>query len=371
MDSASRRRFVTGVLRAAVCVPFAGSRFSFAAEPFVPLRQLAAEKGMQFGFALNPTRLANDATYRDVVARQAGIVVPENALKWETIHPEPERYNFAPADVIADFAKAHDQRMRGHTFCWHRALPDWVPLTVTRANAEAVLTSHITTVASHYRGRISSWDVINEAIQLEDHQPGGLRNFLWYQMLGPRYLDIAFHAAHNADPDAVLCYNDYGLEKDTHYGESRRAAVFAMLQGLKQRGVPVHGLGIQSHLAAGDTFGPGLTRFILAIRDLGLTVYVTELDVNDSRLTGSAAERDGAVAETYKRYLDVILATRAVPVIITWGVWDTPHLAGATATSGPLAQRPLVFGPEGELKPASWVVEHCLERAQAPMGSRA
>lgn len=371
MNTASRRRFITGILRALACAPFAGSRLSFASEPFVPLRQVAAEKGIQFGFALNPATLSSDATYRDVVARQAGIVVPENALKWQTVHPEPERYDFAPADVIATFAQAHGQHMRGHTFCWHRSLPDWVPRTVTQANAETVLTAHITTVASHYRGRISAWDVVNEAIAPEDGQPGGLRNFLWYQMLGPHYLDVAFHAAHKADPDAVLCYNDYGLEGDTHYGESRRALVLAMLRGLKQRGVPVHGLGIQSHLHAGDTFGPGLSRFIQTVRDLGLSVYVTELDVDDSRLTGSTEARDGTVAETYKRYLDLILSTRSVSAILTWGVWDKPHLVGATTTSGPLAQRPLAFGPEGEIKPASWVVEHCLERAPASAGPRA
>ena len=366
MNPVSRRRFVTGILRALACAPFAGSRLSIAAEAFVPLRQLAAEKGIQFGFALNPAKLGADATYRDVVARQACIVVPENALKWEAVHPEPERYDFAPADVIAAFAQAHDQRMRGHTFCWHRALPDWVHRTVTPDNAETVLTAHIDTVAGRYRGRISSWDVVNEAIQWEDGQPGGLRNAFWYQMLGPRYIDLAFNAAHKADPAAVLCYNDYGLEKDTQYGERKRATVFAMLQGLKQRGVPVHGLGIQSHLRAGDTFGPGLARFILAVRDLGLSVYVTELDVDDSRLTGSSEDRDGAVAETYKRYLDLVLATRAVSTIITWGVWDTPHFTGATGNSGPTSQRPLAFGPEGEVKPASWVVEHCFERTPAP-----
>jgi endo-1,4-beta-xylanase len=370
MNISSRRRFISGILRTLACAPFAGSRLLVAGETFVPLRQLAAAKGIQFGFALDPAKLSNDAAYRDVVALQAGIVVPENALKWQTIHPDPEHYNFAPADVIVTFTQTHDQHMRGHTFCWHRSLPDWVQRTVTRANAETVLTTHINTVASRYRGLISSWDVVNEAIQLEDHQPDGLRNSFWYQMLGPRYLDIAFHAAHKADPDAVLCYNDYGLEKDTPYGESRRTAVLSMLRGLRQRGVPVHGLGLQSHLRAGDTFGPGLSNFILAVRDLGLSVYVTELDVDDSRLTGSTEARDGTVAETYKRYLDLILATRAVPVILTWGVWDRPHLAGAAATSGPLAQRPLAFGPEGEIKPASWVVEHCLERAMSPAGPK-
>ncbi|MDR3432086.1 MAG: endo-1,4-beta-xylanase [Rouxiella aceris] len=330
----------------------------------MPLRQLAALKGIQFGFALDPLKLATDILYREFVARQAAIVVPENALKWQNIHPQPDRYDFTHADAIAAFAQTHNQQMRGHTFCWHRSLPDWLHISVTRANAEAVLTAHITTIASRYRGKISSWDVVNEAIQPDDHQPDGLRNAFWYQMLGPAYLDIAFHAAHQADPDAVLCYNDYGLEKDNSYGESRRSAVFAMLQGLKQRGVPVHGLGIQSHLRVGDTFGPGLTRFIHAVRKLGLAVYVTELDVDSSRFSGNLKDRDGAVAATYKSYLELILATRSVSTIITWGVWDTPHIVGATLENGRVAQRPLVFGQQGEIKAASWVLEHGFEQAQ-------
>jgi endo-1,4-beta-xylanase len=365
-STASRRGFILGSLSLLLCAPFMGSRLSFAAAPFSPLRQLAKDKGIAFGFAVDPKKLDADATYRDVVARQADILVPENALKWQTVHPEPERYDFSQADTLAAFAQAHQQRLRGHTFCWHRALPDWVYKTVTPTNAESVLNAHITTVAAHYRGRMASWDVVNEAIQLEDGQPGGLRNAFWYQMLGPRYLDVAFHAAHKADPGAVLCYNDYGLEKDTHYGESRRAAVLTLLQGLIKRGVPIHGLGIQSHLRLGDTFGPELARFILAVRALGLAAYVTELDVDDSQFNGSMQARDDAVAATYKRYLEAVLATRAVSTVITWGVWDSPHIAGAVQDHGRPAQRPLVFGPQGEIKPASWVVEHVFEGAQPP-----
>ncbi|WP_024903644.1 endo-1,4-beta-xylanase [Robbsia andropogonis] len=360
----TRRQFVHRAFCGLATMPFLRIRMAGAAERFVPLREVAAARGLTFGFALDAAKLAQDEVYRALVMREASIVVPENALKWATVHPEPERYHFAPADSIATFAKAHDQRMRGHAFCWHRALPDWLLHAVTPANAEAVLTMHINTVARHYRGQIVSWDVVNEAIQVEDGLPGGMRHAFWYQMLGERYVDLAFHAAHEADPDAVLCYNDYGLENDGHYGDTKRSAVLAMLQGLRQRGVPVHALGIQSHLRAGEVrgFGAGLSRFILAVRDLGLSVLVTELDVDDSRLTGSMDERDDIVAATYKRYLEVVLATRAVSTVITWGVWDTPHRTGATPGNGPLAQRPLAFGPEGQIKPASWAIAHCLAR---------
>lgn len=151
MRRANRRSFLTAFVRLLACLPFVNSRL-LAAETFATLRQPAAEKGIRFGFAVDPAKLNDDAAYRQLVARHASIVVPENALKWQTVHPEPERYNFASADAIAGFAKAHEQRMRGHTFCWHRSLPDWIHQTVTPTNAEAVLTAHISTVASHYRG---------------------------------------------------------------------------------------------------------------------------------------------------------------------------------------------------------------------------
>lgn len=367
MTPLDRRRFMTTALRALAIAPLLRVGPAVADDAFRPLRTVAAEHGLSFGFAVDPALLASDPVYQDVVARQAGIVVPENALKWAQVHPGPDRYDFAPADRIAAFAAAHRQDMRGHTLCWHRALPDWVERSVTPANAESVLTQHIAAVVSRYRGRIVSWDVVNEAIQVDDGQPGGLRNAFWYRMLGPGYLDVAFRAAHRADPDAVLCYNDYGLESDSPSGMRKRAAVLTLLREMKRRGVPVHALGIQSHLRTADaqSFGTGLAAFLRQVHDLGLRVYVTELDVDDSHLTGTVTERDAIVAGTYKRYLDLVLGTGTVSAVLTWGVWDTAHRTGATPAAGPAAQRPLVFGPQGQIKPASWVVAHCLARRTA------
>ncbi|MEB0107086.1 endo-1,4-beta-xylanase [Pseudomonas sp. MH9.3] len=362
MKPFNRRRFLTTTLQAMVLAPLLRVRPALADDTFRPLRAVAAQHGLSFGFAVDPALLDTNPSYRDVVARQAGIVVPENALKWAQVHPAPDRYTFAPVDLILAFAQANHQRMRGHTLCWHRALPDWVTRTVTPANAKEVLTQHIAAVVGRYRGRIASWDVVNEAIQVDDGQAGGLRDAFWYRMLGPDYIDLAYEAAHRADPDAALCYNEYGLESDSPAGTRKRAAVLALLRTLKQRGVPVHALGIQSHLRAADPhgFGPGLAAFLRQVHDLGLSIYITELDVDDSHVTGDANQRDAIVAGTYKRYLDLVLGTGTVSAVLTWGVWDTAHRTGATPSMGPLAQRPLVFGPQGVIKPASWVVEHSL-----------
>lgn len=330
---------------------------------FAPLGRVAAAHGLRFGFAIDPRPLATDPSYAAFVAEQATIVVPENVLKWETIHPAANRYNFAPGDVIAAFAKAHRIAMRGHTLCWHRALPDWVKQTVTPKNAEAVLVDHIHQVAGHYRGMIHSWDVANEAINVSDGLSGGWRDGFWHRALGPAFVDIAFHAAHEADPGATLCYNDYGLEADTRDGLAKRTAVLAMLRGLRERGVPVGALGIQSHLRAGgaDTFGSGLAQFLHEVKALGLAVYITELDVDDSHV--DPAHRDAIVASVYKRYLDLVLGSGAVTAVLTWGVWDAAHRTAATPKqSDVMAERPLLFAPGGSLKDASWVAEHCFAR---------
>jgi endo-1,4-beta-xylanase len=330
------------------------------------LGSLAEKKNILFGFALNDKLLA-DAAYADLVTRQCTIVTPENVMKWEGLHPAPDQYTFGRADAIVAFAESHSIKLRGHCFCWHRALPAWVTKGVTKSNAEAVLRQHIATVAGRYKGKVHSWDVVNEAIHLKDNQPSGWRNSFWYTVLGPSYLDIAYEAAREADPGAILTYNDWGLEYENHSDNPKRKAVLEMLRDLKKRGVPVGALGIQSHLRAGtgEKFGYGLPDFIAAVHDLGMQVFITELDVDDSRFTGEEDDRDDVVADVYKRYLDLVFGTQAVPVVITWGAWDIPRVTGAVAVSGPKAKRPLLFEPPGTPKRAAFSVAHCFEHARA------
>jgi endo-1,4-beta-xylanase len=332
---------------------------------WTPLGYLAKEKNIAFGFALNYSLLSTNADYDALVARECTIVTPENAMKWEAVHPEHDSYSFTQADAIVAFAEQHSMKVRGHAFCWHRALPPWVTRDVTKGNAEAVLRQHIATVAGRYKGRLHSWDVVNEAIQLKDDLPDGWRNSFWYGLLGPAYVDIAFDAAKQADPSAILTYNDFGLEYENHSDNAKRKAVLAMLRDLKRRGVPIRALGLQSHLRAGtgENFGNDLPKFIAEVRDLGLEVFVTELDVDDSHLMVEEEARDEVIADVYKRYLDLVLATASVSVVITWGAWDIARVTGAVATTGPKAERPLLFAPGGFPKPDAISVARSFQHA--------
>jgi len=348
-----RRSFLGMATAAAVLPPWAR-----AADTWTPLGAVAAKKGARFGFALNAHWLKDNAAYRDLVVRECTIVVPENAMKWEATQPARDRFDFEQADLIANFANQHHMQLRGHCLVWHRALPPWVEREANKDTAETILREHITTCVKRYKGLISSWDVVNEAIQPRDNQPGDLRNSLWYQLLGPRYIDIAFEAAHAADPKAVLAYNDYGLEYENRSDTPKRQTVLKMIAEMKKRGTPIHALGMQAHLRAGthERLGEDLPAFVKELHGMGIQVYITELDCDDKDVRGTDDEKRQAVADMYKRFLDVMLGTGAVPTVITWGAWNVPHVAGAVATSGPKAVFPLLFDTDGEPEPAAEAV---------------
>ena len=282
----------------------------------------AARTQLPYGCAVVPERLGVDKEYTRAIVEQCSILVAENSMKWGPIHPFPDKFNFAAADKLMAFAAEHKMQVRGHNLCWHQALPPWFAATVNKQNAEKILVQHIQTVAGRYAGKIHSWDVVNEAIKPKDGLRHGMRNSPWMQLLGPRYLDIAFHAAREADPHALLTYNDYGIEYDSPWCDRRRDAVLALLHGMRKRGVPIDAVGVQSHLQAGtrNDFGGGLKHFMKEAHKLNLQVFITELDVNDSQVNGNERDCEQAVAAVYKDYMDRMLQYPWMTAALTWGI---------------------------------------------------
>ena len=313
----------------------------------------AAVHGLYFGCAVNVPLLATDAAYAALVRAQAGIVVAENAMKWQSLRPTPDTFDFTEADAFVAFAESANLKLRGHTLCWHRQLPAWFAATATKANARALLTTHIAQVAGRYAGRMHSWDVVNEAIRPEDGRADGLRDSPWLTLVGDDYIETAFRAARAADPRALLTYNDSGLEGEDPASHARRVAVLVLLRRLVARRVPIDAFGLQSHLTAPshlgeDRFGPGLMAFLAAVRQLGLLVFVTELDVSDRNLPADLPARDNAVARVYTSYLNLILKEPAVRVVMTWGLTDRhTSLNQELPRADARPQRPLPFGAIG------------------------
>jgi endo-1,4-beta-xylanase len=311
------------------------------------LRSVAAAKGILFGSMVLRKTLTTVPKYPNVVQQQCGIIVPGDELKWDALHPAPSEFNFSDGDWIEQFARSHSLLFRGVPLVWELALPKWFVPTVNLENARQVMLNHIHTVAGHYAGRMHSWDVVNEAVRIEDGRSDGLKVTPWLIYLGPEYIELAFHAAHEADPKAMLVYNENWLEPENAATEQKRRAVLALLARLVKKGVPIHGLGIQAHVyAETDVAGPGFKRFLQDVENLGLTILVTELDVRDQHLPGDIAVRDAQVAKQYYHFLSSTLQCKLVKTVLTWGLSDRFTWV---SKSNPRKDGPLLF--DAELQP--------------------
>jgi endo-1,4-beta-xylanase len=336
------------------------------------LKAHAAARSLLTGCAVNASLFRDDEGFRNLLAEQYNIVVPENCLKWNMLRPTAETYNFADADSLVAFAETHKMKVRGHNFVWHEALPGWFAGTVNKDNAQKFLVDHIRTVGGRYKGKIHSWDVVNEAIWIPDGRPDGLRSSSpWFQMLGPGYIDLAFRTAREADPTALLTYNDYSIEYDNDEQGKKRAAVLALLRRMKADKVPLDALGIQSHIKAvsKDGFSKGVWELLDGAKALGLQVFVTELDVNDDAVaTADMAERDRIVADVYRSYLTTTLAGTQVKAVLTWGASDKNtwlnHGEKFRKLHPGRLQRPLPFDPEYAPAPAFFAMRDCFDKAQ-------
>lgn len=358
MPNPTRRTF-SKILAGAPALPpswFSGSE---------TLRAAGAKKNLLVGSAVSFRQLERPEL-RTLLSEQASIVVSENDMKWGLIHPEVDRYDFAHADALLSFAAEAKEKVRGHNLCWHNQLPGWFSTVATAKNAADLLRRHIAEVAGHYRGRIHSWDVVNEAINVDDGRGDGLRKSPWFNLLGSQYIDIAFTAAAKADGQAILTYNDYDLEQDSPKHEAKRAAVLQLLTSLRSRAIPVQALGLQAHLRATaqpETWS-GLEKFLDAVEHLGLQIFVTELDVDDSDLPADISGRDAAVAKLYGEFLNRVLRRQSVKAVLTWGISDAnTWLNSRHPRSDGLPKRPLPFDSDLKPKPAFYAILEAIQNA--------
>jgi endo-1,4-beta-xylanase len=230
-------------------------------------------------------------------------------LKWDFIRKAPDAFDFRSTDWLVEFCSQHGMTMHGHNLCWNGAYPRWLPGMLTPANAQQMLTSHISTVMKRYQGKITSYDVVNEPIATWLGRPDGLYTGPWLTALGPEYIDVAFHAAFDADPSALRVLNTAHVEQNGKGDDLARSKTLDLVRGLVKRGVPIQAVGLESHLYANAASGPDKDRdaFVAALRDLGLKILITELDVNDTQIGGGVAARDQAVAACYSDYLRSML----------------------------------------------------------------
>jgi endo-1,4-beta-xylanase len=319
-----RRNLLALALSSAVSSTMSPTRTAAAAPG---LGALAAARGLHFGAAVTARQISSMPDIVAAVETECSILVAENEMKWHVVEHARGKRETKGADAIVAFAAERGMAVRGHTLVWPTKgrLPAWVeswPGDEAR-DLEAVLVAHVTEMTGRYRGRIASWDAVNEGIEARDGRVDGLRRSVLLDRFDERYFDITFAAARAADPGARLAYNDYGIEHQIPWQVAKRRHVLDLLQRLVRRGVPVDTLGIQSHLTAAEPFdAAAFGSFLDEVAAMGLAIEITELDVNDRRLAPGIEERDRISADLARRYLDTCLARPAVRTVLTWGLSD-------------------------------------------------
>ena len=319
------------------------------------------------GVAINQKQFSDeDPRGIPIIKAQFNTITPENVLKWESVHPEPDRFAFDAPDRYVEFGEKNGMYLIGHTLVWHSQTPRWVfqdadgkPL-----DRDALLnrmSNHIHTVVGRYKGRIKGWDVVNEAL----NDNGSLRQSPWLKIIGEDYIEKAFQFAHEADPDAALHYNDYSLEI-----EAKRNGVIALIKKLQAKGIHITAIGSQDHVRLASPTAEQVDATITDLGKLGIKVMITELDVDVNAETqllstadvSAAAQNSGgytnrlpdsvqqALTKRYAELFGVFLKHRDVISRVTfWGVTD-----GDSWLNGRRGRvnYPLLFDREGQPKPA-------------------
>ncbi|MGW4890566.1 endo-1,4-beta-xylanase [Streptomyces murinus] len=271
------------------------------------LGQLAQASGRYFGSATDNPEL-NDSAYTAVLGSEFGSITPGNSMKWDTTEPSQGQFNFSGGDAIVQFAQAHNQQVRGHNLVWHSQLPSWVS-NLPAGQVQAAMENHITKEATHYKGEVYSWDVVNEPF----NDDGTYRTDAFYNAMGKDYIADALRTAHAADPGAKLYINDYNID-----GTGAKAdAMYQLASDLKKAGVPLDGIGFQGHLAIQYSFPSNMQQNLQRFADLGLDVAFTELDVRMEMPSDST--KLATQADYYRQVTSACLAvTRCVGIT----VWD-------------------------------------------------
>lgn len=247
------------------------------------------------GAALNGNQIyGKDTAAIALIKEQFNTITPENVFKPGPIHPEPDNYNFDPADKFVAFGVENDMFIVGHTLVWHSQVPDWIFVngsrdTVTSDILLQRMNDHISTVAGRYKGKIDGWDVVNEAL----NDDGTLRQTKWLEIIGEDYLAKAFSFTRKADPQAELYYNDYNLWKP-----AKRDGAVRLVKNLQDKGIRVDGIGMQGHYGIDYPTLQQIEESIIAFSELGVKVMITELDMD---LLPNPSKRQGAdIAETFE-----------------------------------------------------------------------
>lgn len=302
------------------------------------LSQQAAARGRFVGAILNTewfnNALGSDASiYESLHSSEFNMVVAENEMKFDATEPSRGKFSFTKADKLMAYAAENGMQVRGHALAWHSQVPSWVETLAQNVESSGgsardtllqVLKTHIDSVVGHFKGKIREWDVVNEAI--DDNSPHGWRstNSVWYKYIGRDFIDSAFAWAHRADTTARLYYNDYALEWGLSSGSKAQFAYDSIAVRLKNAGIPITGIGTQTHIEVSHTGTPANVRSLASkLKGIGLVLQITELDIGFPASQATITDADyQAQGKLYRQFMDVFLEAENMEAFVLWGVSD-------------------------------------------------
>jgi endo-1,4-beta-xylanase len=322
-------------------------------DPVTPVTEetLASVASFPVGCAIDPTLLKNNAAYRDIVLKEYNSITAENAMTWNDIRQLQGEYNFANADYLVDFAATNKKRFFGHTLLWHSYNPGWLEFFSGDSTAyENLMKTHIQTVVSRYKGKVAAWVVVNEAF----NENGTYRTTesIWYKKLGKDYVARAFKYAREADPNALLFYNDFNQESST----AKLDAMISMVNDFKRRNIPIDGIGLQMHISV-STNDNGILNAITESAATGLKVHITELDVNFTNfiknpnlvLTDALREQQKQKFKTVAKFYKQLVPKAQQFGITNWNIGDADSWLRKVIQKN---EYPLLFDENYAKKPA-------------------
>ena len=330
------------------------------------LRYYAEKNGKQIGIALCTYKgLQSD---RDESGRQFNMMVAENEMKMDALQPQQGQFSYGSADNLVSFAKNNKMAVRGHCLVWHQQQPGWLSSDGkkndkgwSRKEALEIMKNHITNVLTHFKGKVTEWDVVNEC--LDDDQsiirtnPDGykLRPTVWQQAIGDDYIDSAFVFARKADPTIQLYLNDYDVEMQ---GKAKAVAYYNLVKHLQAKDIPLDGVGLQCHFSVGDVDSVKLESTIRRFGEAGLKCIITELDMGVSSTSAANLEEQ---ARNYRVITDIMLNNDNCPTMMVWGIKDNDSWRSAS--------NPLLYTSGLGKKPAWYAVRSALRHRTLTDGS--
>jgi endo-1,4-beta-xylanase len=315
------------------------------------LATLAQKHNLYIGSAVNSTYLLEDAKYQQLLSKEVNMITTENEMKFDIIHPEPSQYNFSKADQIVSFGIKNNMKVRGHTLVWHHRIPPWLEQgDYTKDEMKEILKKHIQTIVKRYKGKVYAWDVVNEAY----NEDGSLKDSIWLRTIGPEYIALSFQWAHDADPNALLFYNDFNIEGMNPKSD----AVYGMIKYFKRKNIPISGLGYQLHTKISNSLNEWKIKENLdRVSKLNMEIQLTEVDItvgDGNEKLGSLNSMFDKQADMYSKVLKTCLETNSCTAFIMWGISDK-------YTARKENKYPLIFDANYQPKKAYWSLVEMLE----------